>query len=92
MNHLARMICVREDWGIYCGAVPLASTADLPQRSAAAVRALIRNSPYRGFLVEDLCDLASRANQHGIKELPISVYRPGQPKGNHWQHTILTTA
>ena len=92
MNHLARMICVREDWGIYCGAVPLASTADLPQRSAAAVRALIRNSPYRGFLVDDLCDLASRANQHGIKELPISVYRPGQHKGNHWQHTILTTA
>ena len=44
---LARMVCVREDWGIYCGAVLFHKPA--PQtylKSAlASVRALIRNSP-----------------------------------------------
>ena len=91
---LARMICIAEEWGIYCGAVALADTADLPAKSAHKIRMLIKNSQWRSFHVDSLDDLAARAKKFGIEQLPISVYTPspGKHKSSHWNHLILSTS
>ena len=52
---------------------------------------MIRRSPWPGFLVKDLTDLADQANRHGLTELPISIYRPGKHKGQRWTHSTLQT-
>ena len=91
MTSQIRMIGVIEDWGIYCGAVAVDPDA-LPDKSANRVRVMIRRSPWPGFLVRDLTDLADQANRHGLAELPISIYRPGHHKGQRWNHqTLITT-
>ena len=88
------MIGVREEWGIYCGAVAVDpdDLDALPGRSANRVRVMIRRSPWPGFLVRDLTDLADQANRNGLTALPISIYRPGHHKGQRWIHKTLTTA
>ena len=53
---------------------------------------MIRRSPWPGFLVKDLTDLADQANRNGLTELPISIYRPGKHKGQRWTHSTLQTA
>ena len=91
MTRQIRMLGVIEEWGIYCGAVAVDMDA-LPEKSANRVRVMIRRSPWPGFLVNDLTDLADQANRNGLTELPISIYRPGKHKGNHWRHSTLITA
>ena len=94
MTHQIRMLGVREEWGIYCGAVAVDPEAldGLPAKCANRVRVMIRRSPWPGFLVKDLTDLADQANRHGLTELPISIYRPGKHKGQRWTHSTLQTA
>jgi hypothetical protein len=92
MTRQIRLIGVREDWGIYCGAVAVNDLQALPDKSANRVRVMIRRSPWPGFLVDDLTDLADQANRNGLTALPISIYRPGQHKGQRWQHSTLITA
>ena len=87
-----RLLCIREDWGIYCGALPIANTDDLPARSASRIRALIKSSPHRPFLADDLTDIAHRAHLAGLERLPISIYCPGKHKGAGWQHVTIRTA
>ena len=41
------------------------------------------------FVVKDLTDLADQAHRNGITELPFSLYRPGQHKGQRWRHSTL---
>ena len=54
----------------------------LPAQCANRVRVMIRRSPWPGFLVKDLTDLADQANHAGgLTELPISIYRPRQAQG-----------
>ena len=91
MTRQLRMVGVIEDWGIYCGAVAVDPDA-LPEKSANRVRLMIRRSPWPGFLVNDLTDLADQANRNGLAELPVSIYQPGKHKGQRWNHSILTTA
>ena len=88
------MVGVIEDWGIYCGAVAVDpdDLNTLPAKAANRVRVMIRRSPWPGFLVRDLTDLADQANRHGLTELPISIYRPGHHKGQRWNHQTLITA
>lgn len=85
-----RMVGVIEEWGIYCGAVAVDPDA-LPEKSANRVRTMIRRSPWPGFLVNDLTDLADQANRNGLIELPVSIYRPGHHKGQRWNHSTLVT-
>jgi hypothetical protein len=92
MTRQIRLIGVREDWGIYCGAVAVNDLQALPDKSANQVRVMIRRSPWPGFLVSDLTDLADQANRNGLTALPISIYRPGHHKGQRWLHKTLTTA
>ena len=84
------MLGVIEDWGIYCGAVAVDLDV-LPERSANRVRVMIRRSPWPGFLVNDLTDLADQAHRNGLAELPISIYRPGNHRGKRWNHSTLIT-
>ena len=94
MTRQVRMIGVLEAWGIYCGAVEVdpADLDALPAKAANRVRVMIRRSPWPGFVVKDLTDLADQANRQGITELPFSLYRPGHHKGQRWRHSTLKTA
>ena len=92
MTRQIRMLGVIEEWGVYCGAVAIDGLASLPANNANKVRLLIRRSPWPGFLVNDLTDLADQANRNGLTELPISIYRPGMHRGKRWNHSTLITA
>lgn len=83
-----RMICIRETWGLVCGSRSIADLDQLPDKSAPAVRKLVRTSPDGSFTVRDWIELAQRANAAGLTRLPVSVYRPR--KG--WQHFTIRTA
>ena len=87
-----RLLCIREEWGIYCGALPIADTDALPARSANKIRQLIKSAPERPFLATDLTDIAHRAHLAGLDRLPISIYCPGKHKGAGWQHVTIRTA
>ena len=83
-----RMICIRESWGLVCGCQSIAALDQLPDKSAPAVRKLVRSSPDGTFTCSDWIELAQRANAAGLKHLPVSVYRPR--KG--WSHFTIRTA
>lgn len=92
MTRQIRMLGVIESWGIYCGAVDIDGFASLPRNNANQVRTMIRRSPWPGFVVNDLTDLADQAHRSGLSELPISIYRPGTHRGKRWNHSTLQTA
>ena len=85
-----RLVCVIEPWGIYCSALKV-TTDSLPQKSAAKVRQLIKQSDQPRLLFPGFRELSSKAHRAGISFLPCSLYKQGQSKSAGWHHLTLKT-
>ena len=82
----ARMLCVKEKWGIVCGAQSI-DIASLPDKKIESIRRLVKQSPDGVFIVNNWLELAFLAKIAGFVLLPFSINKPR----NGWKHITINT-